>query len=115
MTKKEFDAATKENLNTDYQGLRSAYREDRRLAMGLERYWYNEPVDRLARRAAERRANPGLSLRALATAPKRMGTKAFFPGADGGLVIKPFTKSSYFVGLDASVEEREAVAAALGA
>lgn len=113
MTKNEFDASTKENLNTDYDLLRDSYRRDRREAMGLPRYWYNEGVDRLARRAAERRANPDVSLRCLATAPKRMGTRALFPSADGKLVIKPFVGNGYFVGRDAGAEEREAVLAAV--
>lgn len=115
MTKREFDAATKRNMGTGLASdERSGYRRDRELPN------YGSPAtnpsgctgtDKLARRAAERRANPGVKLRCLATAPKRIGTKAMFPSADGALVIKDFVGTGFFVGLGASVEEREAVLA----
>lgn len=104
-TKREFDAATKENLGTPrYDWSFDPPRRKPRGSSGLasdERSYYRRArmlpdygsgstggsgctgVDRLAERAADRARNPYEPLRSLRTAPKRFGSLAVLRGADG--------------------------------
>lgn len=92
MTKREFDKLTKRNSRGLASDERAAYRISRHLpyAGGAVYGSVGNGRDLLAERAWERRRAPkGEPLRALRTAPKRIGGFAYLYQADGGIVRRP--------------------------